>query len=145
MCSVVKQNIHFLGIFEILALAFMLVLLSLVVQLSMIKFAALMVSLAHSLAIIPHRSAFVKRFFESFFNFFQPLFTGALVDSLHIIAQQVLFVKQFLTIFFTLGFTATPTKFHNCILCRLHTFCPSKHNRRRKARLYVSQRSVFCP
>ena len=57
----------FLGIFEKFALA-LLVLISPVVQLSMINVRA---TLLRSLNSIPHQNHFVNRFSKSFFNFFQ--------------------------------------------------------------------------
>ena len=79
MRSVVKRNVHFLGISRF-SHSLLLVLLSPVVQFSMINSLSRTHSRAHSLGIIPHLVRFVKRFFKSFLkNFFQPLPKGGSV------------------------------------------------------------------
>ena len=99
MRSVVKRNVHFLGISRF-SHSLLLVLLSPVVQFSMINSLSRAHSRAHSLGIIPHLIRFVKGFFKSFLkNFFRGLCPRSrpLVDSLHIIALSFGFVKRFLT------------------------------------------------
>ena len=88
------STLFFLGIFEKFALA-LLVLISPVVQLSMINILA---TLLRSLNSISHRSRFVNRFSKSFFNFFSTFFKArcaAAFRSLPIIPLSSPFVKRF--------------------------------------------------
>ena len=72
MCSVVKQNIHFSRNFEIFALAFACTYISCCSIFNDRSAAAL----AHSLGIIPHPPAFVKRFCKSFLKIFATVSKG---------------------------------------------------------------------
>ena len=89
------STLFFLGIFEKFALA-LLVLISPVVQLSMINILA---TLLRSLNSISHRSRFVNRFSKSFFKFFQlfskPLSKSLIADSFHILSLSPLLVNPF--------------------------------------------------
>ena len=96
MRSVVKRNVHFLGISRF-SHSLLLVLLSPVVQFSMINSLSRTHSRAHSLGIIPHLIHFVKRFFKSFLKNFFNRFQRA--EVLFIIPQPVPFVKRFFKTF----------------------------------------------
>ncbi|MBQ9779926.1 MAG: hypothetical protein IJW00_03175, partial [Clostridia bacterium] len=95
----------------------LLVLLSPVVQFSMINFFSRARSRAHSLGIIPQPSRFVKGFFKSFLKtFFKPLSKGGSVahyTTSQSVCQEVLenFFKFFLSAFIEVSFVILPKRF----------------------------------